>query len=291
MMFYCNCIEVTNGKVYISKKSWFFMNMLQRFGAITELNNGTISPSLFDEIALKLKKISENPQCYDARMRLVKEDLRSMGDVYSFWIENPELRKAYLTEKRQEATLKKQARKGIEAMHNAWYFLNQKGQFGKFIEILDEDILKGVNGLVNGEDKESGRFRWRDVTLNFKGFTPVGWEKVPNEVKKTLEYVKRIGERNPLEAAIYCHLALALTQPFDEGNKRTSRLVQDMILHDAGLPPAIIPAGEAKFYLDLLERSAWPFRNENREGQRQFFDYNASKVNNALDTILNDLDA
>lgn len=266
------------------------MSTLQLSGKSTEPYTGTISPALFEEVMLKVGKISENPQFYDARMRLVKEDLRSIGDVYSFWLENPELRKRYLTEKRQEASLKREARKGIEAMHNAWYFLMQKGQYGKFLGVLDEDILKGVNGLVNGESKDAGRFRWRDVTLNFKGFTPVSWEKVPEDVRKTLEYVKRIGERNPLEAAIYCHLALALTQPFDEGNKRTSRLVQDMILHDAGFPPAIIPAGEAKFYLDLLERSAWPFRNEERGGQRQFFDYHASKVNTALDTILNDLD-
>ena len=253
-------------------------------------NNGAISPSLYEEILLKVKKIGNNPEFYDQRGTLVKEGLRSLGDIYSYWIENPELRKSHLLQDCSPGTVKKKAMKGIRHINNAWYFLSQTGQFGNFVELLNKNVLKGTNGLINGGIKESGEYRQRNVTLNFRGFTPVGWEKVPGEIENVLASTKSLYRAgNRLESAIYSHLALALTQPFNDGNKRTSRLIQDRILYDAGLPSAIIPAGEAKFYLSLLEKSAWPFRDGNKEGQRQFYDYMASKVNNGLDEILNDL--
>ena len=74
-----------------------------------------------------------------------------------------------------------------------------------------------------------------------------------------------------------------------DGNKRSARLVQDRILFDVGMPPAMITAGEGKFYHDLLVRTLPSYYDGNREGQRQFYDYCASKVNNGLDDILGDL--
>ena len=133
-------------------------------------------------------------------------------------------------------------------------------------------------------------FRLKDVTLNFPDYTPPSWENVPGLTREAIQKVKQDYVDNPLESAIYAHLALALIQPFREGNKRTARLIQDRLLWDACLPPVIIPAGEGRFYLDLLERTSVPYREGNDGGQGQFYDYIASKVNNGLDDILNDLD-
>lgn len=248
-----------------------------------------ISSHLREEIRLKEEKIGKKPEFYDQRNNLVRENLRTIGDTYSFWIENPELRKAILLENKQIKTIKKQAEKGIQAIHNAWYFLAHKGEYGRFIEILDSEIVKGTNGLVNGGDKDSGKFRTSEVTLNIPGFTPISHKHIFGEVKLILEVVKLKRTTDPIEAAIYTHLALALTQPFEAGNKRTARLLQDRLLYDAGFPPAVITAGEAKFYLGLLGKTALAYREKSEEGMKQFFDYVASKVNNGLDDILNDL--
>ncbi len=249
-----------------------------------------INTNLYAEIEAKKKKIERNPAFYDQRKVLVRESIRNLGDLYSFWIENPELRNNLLIGNKRPETIKKLARKGIQSIHNAWYFLSKIGEHGEFVEELNESVLLSTNGLVKGKSKDDGEFRRVDVTLNFPGYTPPSWERVPDRTRYALAQIESLYEANPLESAIYSHLALALIQPFKEGNKRTARLIQDRILWDAGFPPAIISAGESKFYLDLLRRTSKPFQMEDTNGQKQFYNYIASKVNNGLDEILNDLD-
>ncbi len=248
-----------------------------------------INKNLREEIKLKLNKIAGNPAYYSQRAGLVNDGLRHIGDIYSFWIENPDMRYVLLGNK-EEKTIKKLAIKGIQSVHNGWYFLSQKGKHGNFVDSLDEDILKGTNGLISGGSSKDGKFRKKDVSLNIYGFTPIGWQKIPDEVRRVLGRIRDKYFNDKLESAIYAHLALALTQPFMDGNKRTARLIQDRILFDSNMPPAIISAGEGKFYFELLKKTAVAYRNEDEDGQRQFYDYMASKVNNGLDEILNDLD-
>ena len=257
-----------------------------------------INPGLREEINLKLQKIARHPRYYDKRKELVVQEIRSLGDIYSFWIENPELRKALLLENKKPETIRKMAREGIQAVHNGWYYLSQQGQFGNFTDYLSTDLLQRLNGLVARKDRRSGYFREPpnllshtsgDVTLNLEGYTPPSWEKVPAQVKELLEKIRESYKTDPLEAAILAHLGIGAIQPFFDGNKRCSRLIQNRILYDAQMPPATIQAGESKFYFGLLKKAFPAFRDGGVEGQRQFYDYCASKVNNGLDEILGDL--
>jgi len=245
---------------------------------------------LREEIRLKQEKISGDPGAFDARAERIRDELRSIGDVYSFWIENPELRKALLLGNKEPDTVKKMARKGIRNITDAWYFLCNHGQDKDFAKQIEPRILMGANAIVRGQKARQGKFRDREVTLNFKDYLPPKPGKINDLVVGAIDNVKDLCEGGEqLDAAIYAHLSLALIQPFDEGNKRTARLVQDRILVDAGLPPAIIPAGEAKFYLGLLGKAAPHYESGNARGQQVFYNYIASKVNNGLDTILRDL--
>ncbi len=254
-----------------------------------------ISNNIREEIELKLKKVHKHPEYYDKKVGLVKQNLRHLGDVYSFWIENPELRRSLLLENKSKKTIVKLASKGIQSVHNAWYYLAENHKHGDFVDDLNPDVIRYVNGLVQGGNKENGQFR-KDglfisdsVTMNIEGYTPPGAAKIPHEIGHVIAQTKRKYSHDKLESAIYAHLALALTQPFRDGNKRTARLIQDRLLYDAELPPAIITAGEGKFYLDLIGRTAIAYKEGDEEGQRQFYDYCASKVNNGLDEILGDI--
>ena len=133
-----------------------------------------------------------------------------------------------------------------------------------------------------------GEFRKFDVTLNIPCYTPSSWERVPEKIDKLFSEIKEMYSVNPLESAILSHLGIASIQPFSDANKRCARLIQDRILNDENLPPAVIPAGEGKFYFDLLKRTL-PTLGEDKNGQKQFYDYCASKINNGLDKILGDL--
>ena len=255
-----------------------------------------ISENIREEINLKLDKVKRHPEYYDEKVSLVKQSLRSLGDVYSFWIEHPELRKDLLLENKKKETIIKLARKGIQSVHNAWYYLTENHKHGDFVDDLNHDVLKHVNGLVNGGGKDDGNYRSNEgrmvadnVTLNIPGFTPIDADKIQGEINHIIAQVRGKYGKDKLESAIYAHLALAMTQPFRDGNKRTARLIQDRILHDAELPPAVVTAGEGKFYLDLIKRTAPAYQEGDEAGQRQFYDYCASKVNNGLDEILGDI--
>jgi len=249
-----------------------------------------INPKLREEINLKINEIAENPQFYDNRRSLVIENLRSMGDIHSFWIENPELREAYLIHKRQPKTLKKEAIHGIQSMHNAWYYLTQIGPYGNFIKELNSGIINRTNGLVLPKKHMSGEYRDKIVTLNLPRYTPPAPQKVPDKMNKAITRIKEVyNDVDPLTSSIVAHLEIAAIQPFFDGNKRTARLIQDRILYDSNLPPAVIPAGEARFYLDLIKKTLPAYSEDDLEGQKQFYDYCASKVNNGLDDVLGDL--
>ena len=248
-----------------------------------------IREDLREEIRQKYEKVSCDHDSYDSRFRLVRDELRAIGDVYSFWIENPELRMSLLEHKTPE-TIKRMASKGIRQIKNAWYYLTTVGQDKDFYLILSPKVLKYTNALINGRQGKEGQFRKRDVSLNWLSYTPPSFGAVQKKVSDSLEIVNDLFPSEPLGAAIYAHLALALIQPFDDGNKRTSRLIQDRLLVDAGYPPAIIPAGEAKLYINLLEEAAGGFRSGDEKQTANFYNYIASKVNNGLDDILNDLD-
>ncbi len=241
-------------------------------------------------IQMKLEKIAGDPKYYDNRKELVINGLRSMADVYSFWIENPGLRKALLIENRQPKTLRKEARAGIQAVRNGWYYLNEiVKQHGELTKTLNPLILKRLNGLVQSKKKGKGDFRTYDVTLNIGGYTPISPRRIPEKVKNMISRVKGLYVEDPVESAVFAHLSIAALQPFDDGNKRTARLIQDRILFDAELPPAIIPAGEGQYYFNLLSRTVIPYRDNDLDGQKDFYNYCASKVNNGLDEVLGDL--
>ena len=248
-----------------------------------------INLELRAEIELKSRKIESNLGYFAVRKEAVNKSLRSLGDIYSFWIENPDLRKSLLLERKQKKTLKKMARVGVHNIKNAWYYLYNNYEQKVFVDKFDENTLKRVNGLVEPKIDGTGDFRKRDVTLNIREYTPPSWEKVPEKTNDIIERVKDKYNEDPLESAIMCHLGIVAIQPFVEGNKRTARLIQNKILDSVSLPPAIISAGEGKFYFDLIKKVLPSYENENSKSQKQFYDYCASKVNNGLDKILGDL--
>ncbi len=248
-----------------------------------------IDEKLRHEIKLKHDLLSYDHDSFDQRFLLVRDSLRSIGDIYSFWIENPELREKLVLAHKNPETIRKMAEKGIRHIKNAWYYLANIGSDLDFYLRLTPKVLKYTNAQINGNKGKDGRYRKVDVTLNFRDYTPPSPGAISGRVDAALQVVNDNYKTDPLLSAINIHLALSLIQPFEDGNKRTARLVQDRLLLDEGYPPAIIPASEGKFYLSLIEEAAPGFRDGNPETSKNFCNYLASKVNEGLDQILNDL--
>jgi Fic family protein len=245
------------------------------------------------EIDEKLDKISSHPNFYDKKKKIILKELRTIGDIYSFWIENPELRRSLYLENKSPETLKKLSRKGIQSMHNGWNYLTNPNLTENLITKIGEndfETVKSLNALIMGDpSKKSCGFRkWR-VDLNCEDYFPPEPEEIEEKMQETFLEVKNDYLEDPLKAAIRWHLEGAAIQPFGNGNKRTFRLIQDKILDENNYPPVIIPAGEAKYYLKLLCEALPAYEKKDFNGQKRFYDYCASKVNNGLDEILGDL--
>ena len=101
---------------------------------------------------------------------------------------------------------------------------------------------------------------------------------------------------HPVERAALVHLGIGAIQPYGVGNKRVGRLIQNKILDEANLPPAIIPAAEIDFYRDLLCRAFSSYVSLDANGnarviqnireQGPFFNYISAKVNCSMDQLL-----
>lgn len=106
-------------------------------------------------------------------------------------------------------------------------------------ETIDERTLFRVHstiidGLISDEDK--GQLRDRPVRIS-------GTEYVPP--RDRLEILQLVGKTlyeqerfvNPLERAVFLHCNIARIQPFIDGNKRTSRMMESIVMMNDGIVP------------------------------------------------------
>jgi len=249
-----------------------------------------IDRTLRASIEEKKQIIARHPRGYVERKRIIDEGLRSIGDVHSFWIENPELQGILLRTRSPRSV--KEARKGIAAIKNGWHYLMT--QFGPNIrESIDHPKVKKLNKIISdpwrSKKCKGVDYRNRSVVLGFEDYIPPKHENVPELMQELFDELRDPG-RDDLESAIYVHLRIAGIQPFEDGNKRTARLIQDALLVRAGYSSAVIYAGEGTFYFNLLGEALAANDKGKVVGQRGFYDFIASKVNEAFDEIIGHLD-
>lgn len=106
-------------------------------------------------------------------------------------------------------------------------------------EVISERTLFRVHqtisaGLVSGE--ESGALRARAVRIGGTNYIP---PKNLQDIKSGLSEILFNQESivNPLERAVYLHCNLARLQPFIDGNKRTARMMESIVLMNADVIP------------------------------------------------------
>lgn len=109
-------------------------------------------------------------------------------------------------------------------------------------DLTMEDLFK-LNSLMNGdENDEIGGGELRDHETSRGGFGGphyIGKDDVEPMMKGLLDYINngiKKGE-NPIVLAAKAYQQMVSIHPFSDGNGRTCRLVMDLLLIKAGLPP------------------------------------------------------
>jgi len=155
------------------------------------------------------------------------------GNTYTYVETEALLKDGITSEKRYEDA------KMLKNLYNTFiseleYIHKEKNQ-----EIIDERTLFRVHqsistGLVSNE--ESGSLRTRAVRISGTEYT---LPKTQQEIESKLNNILFQQEEynNPLEKAVYLHCNLARLQPFIDGNKRTARMIESIVLMNADIIP------------------------------------------------------
>ena len=120
---------------------------------------------------------------------------------------------------------------------------------------LDLNIILDIHRFMlnNIEDLHAGRLRNAGVRIQGANFVPPNALKVSSLVAELIDFT----QTNPLhlnviELASVFHHKFVWIHPFFDGNGRTVRLAMNLILLNAGFPPAIILKNDRKKYYTAL---------------------------------------
>ncbi|HIH22289.1 TPA: Fic family protein [Candidatus Micrarchaeota archaeon] len=134
---------------------------------------------------------------------------------------------------------------------------SKKGISLNFLLELHKLIMAGYKG------KNPGKFRKKQAYIFLKSyekveeirFRPPTSREIENKISKLVEwYNLNVGKLNAVELAAQFHLRFYMIHPFEDGNKRVSRLLLNKAFFDTGYPMLNI-SKDTQGYFDALIRS------------------------------------
>lgn len=154
------------------------------------------------------------------------------GNTYTYVETEALLKDGITSEKKYEDA------KMLKNLYNTFISELEYINKGNNKEAIDERTLFRIyqsisTGLVSNE--ESGSLRTRGVRISGTEYIP---PKDLHDIRAKLnEILYQQEQSNPLERAVYLHCNIAKLQPFIDGNKRTSRMVESIALMNADIIP------------------------------------------------------
>lgn len=134
---------------------------------------------------------------------------------------------------------------------------SKKGISLAFLSRLHGIIMAGYG------QKNPGKFRQKQAYIYLKSYERVeeiGFRPpAPQEIEKRLTelakwYNQNVGRLNAIELAALLHLRFYMIHPFEDGNKRVSRLLANKAFFDSGYPILNV-SKETQGYFDALIKS------------------------------------
>lgn len=197
-----------------------------------------ISPNIKNLILERVKYLNCNPQYYLNLGSMTKKNLEEESDRHSVGIEivcfndsNSESRKIKQREKHR-------CERNLKSARN-WAMQN-------FSLPLTRDYVELVGAFVEPMTNDQG-FRKDKVRVSGSIYSPPSPEKLEREFR--IFTLENESLKDPLERALHAHLGIARVHPFQDGNGRTARLVQDIMLSYSDLPLPLIPLYERPEYI------------------------------------------
>jgi len=150
---------------------------------------------------------------------------------------------------------------------------------------ITENTILDLHRLIlqKIDDTNAGRFRTIPVRIAGSRAVMPNPMKVPALMSQFVSWLKNCDGR-PVTIAVDAHFKLVSIHPFVDGNGRTARLLMNLLLMQAGYPPAIIRKEDRRQYINSIEKA---------QLGGSLSDYYAliyESVNRSLDIYLNALE-
>jgi hypothetical protein len=250
---------------------------------------------LMNEIKEKMDLVNHRKYAQKYSFMCNKRKIRSIkknAQIESYRIEHPTLPLPHNIPKNS-----REIKHGIKNIANAFRW----GERNFNPKNFDESFLRNLSFRITPELYEGKHCAdYRDVGVRISGskFTPPYPEKVriliPEFVQNLNAHFQEEDIIGNMKTAFYAHFHLVKIHPFEDGNGRTARALQDIILSHYNFPLPIIESGERMTYYDILEDAVEGYLDkksvgslEISEGERKFYVYMAGKVNSSLNKIVN----
>ncbi|XP_069475566.1 protein adenylyltransferase FICD [Ambystoma mexicanum] len=167
----------------------------------------------------------------------------------------------------------------VIGMHAAMKYVNTT-LVSRMGSVRIHDILEIHRRVLGYVDPvEAGRFRTSQVFVGHH--IPPHPKEVEKQMQELVQWVNSEDAMSlhPVEFAALAHYKLVYVHPFIDGNGRTSRLLMNLILMQAGYPPITIRKEQRSEYYDALEMA-------NDGDVRPFIRFIAKCTETTLDLLL-----
>ena len=125
------------------------------------------------------------------------------------------------------------------------------------LKSLHKMIMRDFPQASPGEFRKGRAIVRRFDTITGSGtpisFQPAPPESIEKEVEGLMGWYNGPKGAYPLERAAWAHLRLYLIHPFNDGNKRMSRLLLNKVLFEAGFPILNVSGDEEKYFNALIK--------------------------------------
>lgn len=122
---------------------------------------------------------------------------------------------------------------------------------------LTEVDLRSMHSLIAVDETYAGRYKWYHVKIGGEdSHEPVWPIDTPDAMRALVDWLAKSGGLPATLRAAIAHAWLTHIHPFEDGNGRLARILANIVLAQAGLPPAIIKhKSQRDAYLDALAHS------------------------------------
>jgi Fic family protein len=143
----------------------------------------------------------------------------------------------------------------LEAINHAAAWNHILSLQGKSRQDISEQTIRDIHALILQNIDNTNAGRYRSIAVRIAGSEVV----MPNPIKvpdMMIEFVDWLHKTNSdiVDIAIQAHYRFVSIHPFTDGNGRTGRLLMNLILMQAGYPPAIIRKEDRRVYISGIEK-------------------------------------